>query len=117
VHGCCFTLFPSLNREILLIETIRVTYGRHLAGALIDEIVSKDVFQQWEVTMELSARNQLKGTIKSIKKDSVMAEVVVDLGGRDIVAAITANSVERMGLHEGDEVKAIIKATEVMIAK
>jgi molybdate transport system regulatory protein len=67
--------------------------------------------------MEISARNQLKGTIKAIKKDGVMAEVTVDLGGRDIIAAITASSVDRMSLHEGDEVKAIIKATEVMIAK
>jgi molybdopterin-binding protein len=68
--------------------------------------------------MELSARNQLKGTIKSIKLDGVMAEVVVDVGGgNEIVSAITRGSVEGLGLHEGDSVVAIIKSTEVIIGK
>ncbi len=67
--------------------------------------------------MQLSARNQLRGMIKGIKLGAVMAEVTVDLGGQDIVAAITRGSVERLGLKEGEEVTAIIKATEVMIAK
>jgi len=67
--------------------------------------------------MELSARNQLPGTIKSIKLGAVMAEVVVDVSGQEVVAAITKSSVERLGLKEGQQVKAIIKATEVMIAK
>lgn len=67
--------------------------------------------------MQLSARNQLKGMVKGIKLGTVMAEVTVDLGGQDIVAAITRGSVERLGLKEGEEVTAIIKATEVMIAK
>ncbi|MDQ2831860.1 MAG: TOBE domain-containing protein, partial [Chloroflexota bacterium] len=39
--------------------------------------------------MELSARNQLQGTIKSIETGAVMAEVVVDVGGQEMVAAIT----------------------------
>ena len=67
--------------------------------------------------MQLSARNQLEGMVKGIKLGTVMAEVTVDLGGQDIVAAITKGSVERLGLKEGEEVTAIIKATEVMIAK
>lgn len=67
--------------------------------------------------MELSARNQLRGHVKGIKLGTVMAEVTVDVGGQDVVAAITRSSVERLGLHEGDEVIAIIKATEVMIAR
>jgi molybdopterin-binding protein len=44
-----------------------------------------------------------------------MSEVVVDIGGKEIVAVITKNSAERLGLREGGEVTAIIKATEVMI--
>lgn len=65
----------------------------------------------------LSARNQLAGTIKSIKLGAVMAEVVVDVAGGEVVAAITRTSVESLGLREGDQVRAVIKATEVMIAK
>ena len=67
--------------------------------------------------MEISARNSLRGTVKSVKLGSVMAEVVVDVAGQEVVAAITRSSVERMGIKDGDQVYAIIKATEVMIGK
>lgn len=64
----------------------------------------------------LSARNQLKGTIKSIKLGAIMAEVVVRVGENEIVAAITRGSVERMNLKQGDAITVIIKATEVMLS-
>jgi molybdopterin-binding protein len=67
--------------------------------------------------MELSARNQLRGTVKSVYKGSVMAEVVLDVGGQEIVSAITRRSVERLNLSEGDSVVAIVKATEVLLGK
>ncbi len=67
--------------------------------------------------MDLSARNQLKGTIKDVMMGQVMAEVTVDVGGQMVVAAITKSSAERLGLAAGDQITAIIKATEVMIAK
>jgi molybdopterin-binding protein len=67
--------------------------------------------------MTLSARNQLPGTVKSVVLGSVMAEVVVDVAGHEVAAAVTRNSVEALGLSAGDEVKVVIKATEVMIDK
>ncbi len=68
--------------------------------------------------MELSSRNQLKATIRELKLGNIMAEVVMDLaGGQQVVAAITRGSVEHLGLKVGDEVTAIIKATEVMVGK
>ena len=68
--------------------------------------------------MEISARNQLKGTVKEVKLGAVMAEVIVALpDGQEIVSAITLGSVESMGLKAGQEVVAIIKSTEVMIGK
>ncbi|MFL5270538.1 MAG: molybdopterin-binding protein [Anaeromyxobacteraceae bacterium] len=67
--------------------------------------------------MELSARNQLSGTVKNVKVGAVMAEVVIDVGGKEIVSEISKASVERLGLKTGDKVTAIIKATEVMIGK
>ena len=66
---------------------------------------------------ELSARNQLRGTVKSVNADSIMAEVIVDIGGQEVVAVITAESVRRLGLAPGQTVLAVVKATEVMIAK
>jgi molybdopterin-binding protein len=65
----------------------------------------------------LSARNQFKGTVKSVKLGNVMAEVVVTAGGLEIVSAITRGSADAMNLKPGDEVTAIIKSTEVLIGK
>ena len=48
--------------------------------------------------MRLSARNQLNGTVRSVELGAVMAEVVVDVAGQEIVAAITRSSAERLGL-------------------
>ena len=65
----------------------------------------------------ISARNQLKGTVKFVTLGTVMAEVVMDVGGNEVVAAITRHSSEAMGLKEGDQVTAVIKATEVIVQK
>lgn len=66
--------------------------------------------------MELSARNQIRGTERAVKLGTIMAEVVVEVGGQEIVAAITRGSAERLRLAEGSDVTVIIKATEIMIA-
>jgi molybdopterin-binding protein len=65
----------------------------------------------------LSARNQFKGIVKSVKLGGIMAEVVVTAGNIEIVSAITRTSAEQMGLKTGEEVTAIIKSTEVLIQK
>ena len=65
----------------------------------------------------LSARNQFKGTVKSVTLGAVVAEVVVKAGEIEIVSVITRGSAEHMGLKAGDTVTAVIKATEVLIAK
>lgn len=65
----------------------------------------------------LSARNQFSGTVKSIKLGEVMAEVVVAVCDIEVVSVITRGSVESLGLQVGDQVKTIIKSTEIMIDK
>lgn len=55
--------------------------------------------------------------VKRITIGSVMAEVVVGVGGHEVVAAVTRHSVERLALGEGDEVTVFVKATEVMLGK
>jgi len=68
--------------------------------------------------MQFSARNKLKGTVKSIKLAGVMAEIIIELpDGQEVVSAITRGSVESMNIKEGDMVYAVIKSTEVMIGK
>jgi molybdopterin-binding protein len=68
-------------------------------------------------SLEISARNRLRGTIVSIHADGVMAEVRLRVGDQEIVSIITRSSAERLNLSAGDEVFAVMKSTEVMIAK
>lgn len=65
----------------------------------------------------LSARNQFKGTVKSVKIGSVMCEVVIDIGrGHEIVSLISASSAKRLRLKKGRPATAVIKATEVIVS-
>jgi molybdopterin-binding protein len=66
--------------------------------------------------MRISARNQIPGTVKTIKKGPVSTEVVITVaGGNEIVSSITTQSAENLNLHEGSKVYAIVKASEVMV--
>ena len=66
--------------------------------------------------MKLSARNQLKGTIKSITPGAVNSEVVIEIAaGVEVTAQITSNSVQRLGLKAGGTAYAVIKADSVMV--
>ena len=65
----------------------------------------------------LSARNQLAAVVKSVKLGNVMAEVLVEIAGTEIVSVITRGSAEALKLQPGDRVKAVIKSTEVLIDK
>lgn len=66
--------------------------------------------------MKVSARNLIPGTVKSISIGMVNAEVIIEAApGVEIVSIITKDSVERMGLKEGSQVKAMVKATSVMV--
>ena len=67
--------------------------------------------------MKLSARNVLKGTVKTIVDGAVNSEVVVELpGGQEIVAVITKSSAHNLGLANGKTVYSVIKASSVMLA-
>ena len=66
--------------------------------------------------MALSARNQLKGTVKEVVTGVITARVVIDIGGgNEIVAVVTKDAVEDLGLKPGSAAIAVIKATEVLI--
>lgn len=66
--------------------------------------------------MKISARNQLKGTVTSVQEGAVSAVVTVKVGNEDIKANITMEAVKDLGLAQGSEVVAIIKASNVMFA-
>lgn len=66
--------------------------------------------------MKISARNQLKGKIKSISEGSVNTEVVIELApGVEITSIITKSSANSMGLEVGKEAYAVVKASNVIV--
>lgn len=67
--------------------------------------------------MALSARNQLQGKIKEIQIGDIMAHVTVKVGSALIESVITRNSAEELNLKKGDQVRVVVKSTEVMIQK
>jgi molybdate transport system regulatory protein len=67
--------------------------------------------------LDISARNQLRGTVVSLTIEGVMAEVRLRIGDQELTSIITRGSAERLRLGVGDRVFAVIKSTEVMIGK
>ena len=68
--------------------------------------------------MKISARNYLRGVVKCVEKDGIAAKVRIEIKApAEITALITREAVEELNLREGDDVEAVIKATEVLVAK
>ena len=66
--------------------------------------------------MKLSARNRVPAKVVSITQGEAIANVELDANGQRIVSSITVEAVRELGLSEGSEVVAVVKASDVMIA-
>jgi molybdopterin-binding protein len=100
--GKLHTQRDERNRRMVSAAEVRRLSGRrqrHVTGA------------------QLSARNRLKGVVRSVEADGVMALVEIEAGPFLITAAVTRDSVDELGLVEGVEATATVKATSVMIER
>ena len=102
----------SLTRDgIRLLEDYRRVSGG-LAGVVRDEGFWEDV------GLKLSTRNRLRGTVRSVEKDRAAARIVLEVRGPvRLSALITREAADDLHLQAGDVVEALIKSTEVMLAK
>jgi molybdopterin-binding protein len=66
--------------------------------------------------MKISARNRLKGRVVEVRKGQTTAHVRIDVYGIIITAAITNEAVDELGLREGQDAYALVKASDVMVA-
>lgn len=66
--------------------------------------------------MKVSARNQLRGTVASIKEGSVHAQVTIDVGGQMVTSVVTMDAIRELGLAEGSAVVALVKSDSVLLA-
>jgi len=85
--------------------------------AYVGEVLSD--MEYWEaVGLKISARNRLKGKVLSVEKETITAKVKVEIKTPVVITAlISSEAVEDLNIKVGDQVEAVIKATEVMIAK
>ena len=99
----------------LLGERLLKEYKR--AKDYVGEILGDEEY--WEaVGLKISARNRLKGVVKSVEKGDVVAKIKVEVNAPMVITAlISTEAVDDLKIETGDNVKAVIKATEVMIAK
>ncbi len=70
------------------------------------------------LTMKYAAKNQLTGTVKEIKRGGVMSQVNLEItAGASMSSVLTIDSLDDSGIQEGDQVKVIVKAVNVLLVK
>lgn len=109
------------------VRTIRTEGGHHrVPEAEIDRLLARHQPERArpagkdapdETLGGLSARNRLHGFVDEVRVDGLLAQVRLRVGGQTLTAVITADAVRALKLRRGDDAIAIVKSTEVMIAK
>jgi molybdopterin-binding protein len=101
------------------VKTIRTAGGHHRipAGELDAYLPRQRKGTRNTTVRTVSGRNQLVGRVVEVHIDGLMAKVVLSIGEQRVTSIITADAVEDLALKKGDVAIALIKSTEVMIAK
>lgn len=99
------------------LRTFRDDRNRRMVSADEVQRLSRRRQQRHQTGGQLSARNRLTGTVRSVEVDGVMALVEIEAGPFLITAAVTRDSVEELGLAPGVEATATVKATSVMVER
>jgi molybdopterin-binding protein len=110
--------YPALKHWILAgrIRTVKTPGGHHRVPLeALEEFMPANATKT--PSPRVSGRNQLLGTIVEVTIDGLLAKIVLAVGGQRVTAIITADAANELALQPGDPAFALIKATEVMIAK
>jgi len=111
-----------------LVRTTRTEGGHHrVSSTEIERLLAKQqpdgrntprpVTEADEPLAGLSARNRLYGFIEEVRVDGLLAQVRLRMGDQTLTAVITSDAVQALKLKRGDDAIAIVKSTEVMIAR
>lgn len=109
------------------VRTTRTAGGHHrLADAEVERLLARtgrppdragSAARPGGVLVRISGRNRLQGIVDEVRREGLVAQVRLRIGDQWLTAVITRDAVDELGLKRGDEATALIKATEVMIAK
>lgn len=122
--------YSSLKQWIYkgTVRTVRTGGGHHrIADSEIDRLLASQGkaprsrapkrARAAGMLVSISGRNQLRGIVEEVRADGLLAQVRLRIGDQRLTAVITRDAVDELRLRRGDEALAIIKSTEVMIAK
>lgn len=112
--------YPTLKHWILAgkIKTVKTPGGHHRVPiSELDSYLPRQKKLKKATLRVVSGRNQLMGRVVEIKIDGLLAKVVISLGEQRVTAIITADAVADLELKKGDVAIALIKSTEVMVAR
>jgi molybdopterin-binding protein len=110
--------YPAMKHWILAgrIRTIKTPGGHHrIPLESLEEFLPGAATKT--ASPRISGRNQLLGTVVEVMIDGLLAKIVLAIGGQRVTAIITAEAAHELALKPGDSAFALIKATEVMVAK
>ncbi len=108
------------------VRTTRTAGGHHrLAEAEVERLLARTGrppahpggHARGGVLVRISGRNRLQGIVDEVRREGLVAQVRLRIGDQWLTAVITRDALDELGLQRGDEATALIKATEVMIAK
>ena len=109
------------------VRTTRTAGGHHrLAEAEVERLLARtdrppvrtrSAAHPGGVLVRISGRNRLQGIVDEVRREGLVAQVRLRIGDQLLTAVITRDALDELGLKRGDEATALIKATEVMIAK
>jgi molybdopterin-binding protein len=118
--------YPTLKQWIYKgsIRTRRTAGGHHrIPDAEIDRLLAKTgrvlprARQHRGAIVALSGRNQLRGIVDEVRIDGLLAQVTLRVGDQKLTAIITRDAIDELKLKRGDDALAVVKSTEVMIAR
>ncbi len=118
--------YPTLKQWIYKgsIRTRRTAGGHHrIPDAEIDRLLAKSgralprARRQGGAIVALSGRNQLRGIVDEVRVDGLLAQVTLRVGDQKLTAIITRDAIDELKLKRGDDALAVVKSTEVMIAR
>jgi len=94
------------------VRTRTTTGGHHrIADTEVDRLLAPSTI------VSISGRNQLRGYVDEVRVEGLLAQVRLRIGDQTLTAVITRDAVEELKLRRGDEALAIVKSTEVMVAR
>lgn len=116
--------YPTLKQWIYKgkIRSSMTAGGHHrIARSEIDRITERSrrhSKREAPVGIEaISGRNKLRGIVSEVRREGLLVQVTIDVGGQSITSIITSDATSALGLKKGTSVYALIKATEVMIIR